>query len=188
MYMKRALLVALCSVTAVGCSTTGQVNETATLFQQMRDEQAQQMAELRDQISQQSSNSLTIEQVAAIVEERLAVKEPAVEPPVQPAVQKRVTGGEFMTAEMAENCIVRIMSAASDMERPTSAKMAAYVCSHVYGLNHQRTLEAEKVLYDLGKDNRKFDVELKQYVSNDDNDIVLDQYQVDSLIRTGHKQ
>ena len=186
--MKRVLLIALCSVAAVGCSTTSEVKDTTTLFQQMRDEQAQQMAELRDQISQQQASSLTIEEVAAIVEKQLTAREPqVVETAGQPVATKQPANGGFMTAELTENCIVRIMSAASDIKRPTSAKMAAYVCSHVYGLNHQRTLEPEKVLYNLGKDNRKFDVELQQEVS-DDTEIVLDQYNFEPLVRATHKQ
>ena len=185
--MNRVLIIALCSAVFTGCSTTSQVKEdTSALFQQMRDEQSQQMAELRKEVSKQSS--LTAEDVAAIVDQRLAVRDTSVvQENVQVDVPKSVDKGQFITAELTENCIIRIMSAAADIKRPTNAKMAAYVCSHVYGLNHQRTLEIEKVLVGLGQGNRKFDAELKQDIS-DDSDIVLDNYALESLLRTVHQE
>ncbi len=70
--------------------------------------------------------------------------------------------GGFAAAERAEDCVVRLMTTGSEVDRPTTAKMAAYVCSHMYGLNFNRKVKALEVQHVLDKDGKKFEAVLER--------------------------
>jgi hypothetical protein len=72
------------------------------------------------------------------------------------------TNDGFAAAERAENCVVRLMTAGSEVDRPTTAKMAAYVCSHMYGLNFNRKVKALEVQHVLDKDGKQFEAVLER--------------------------
>ncbi len=76
-------------------------------------------------------------------------------------VNLTATGG-FAAAERAEDCVVRLMTTGSEVDRPTTAKMAAYVCSHMYGLNFDRKVKALEVQHVLDKDGKQFEAVLER--------------------------
>ncbi len=76
-------------------------------------------------------------------------------------VNLTATGG-FAAAERTENCVVRLMTTGSEVDRPTTAKMATYVCSHMYGLKFNRKVKALEVQHVLGKDEKQFEAVLER--------------------------
>lgn len=68
----------------------------------------------------------------------------------------------FAAEDRAKTCVTDLMKTGADVDRPTSAVKAAYVCSHLYGLDHDRGLETQNVSHSLTLDGKAFTAGLEQ--------------------------
>ena len=68
----------------------------------------------------------------------------------------------FAAEDRAQACVMDLMQKGADVDRPTSAVKAAYVCSHLYGLDHNRGLEDKTVSHELSQDGKAFEANLSQ--------------------------
>ncbi len=82
--------------------------------------------------------------------------------PLAPLPESAPAVVNFAAEDRAQACVLDLMQKGAEVDRPTSAVKAAYVCSHLYGLDHNRGLEDKTVSHELTQDGKAFEASLEQ--------------------------